>query len=146
MKNNKPFGWNQNRNINYFLTCNFISSMRVPAALLVQYWCVFYLCPKLQIPLVIFPHLLTSFHCWHFEVVHSHLAPRILPQLREYKTTKKQVRIQESNIQAGKKKCLKTTNQSATWNTLIIFLFLSINLESPNKEKTFPCAEKIKAK
>lgn len=48
MESNKPFGWDQKRNINYFLTCNFIFSMRVPAALLVQYWCVFCLCPKLQ--------------------------------------------------------------------------------------------------
>lgn len=109
--------------------------MRVPAALLVQYWCVFCLCPKLQWFLWwFFPHLLTSFHCWHFEVVHSHLAPGILPQLREYKTTKKQVRKQQSNIQAGKKKCLKPMNQLSTWKPLIIFLSLCIHLESPREQ------------
>jgi len=31
------------------------------------------------------------------------LAPGILPLLREYKTTEKQVRKQQSNIQAGKR-------------------------------------------
>lgn len=103
MESNKPFGKFQNRNVNYFLTCNFIFSIRVPAVLLVQY-CVFCLCPKLQrflwwffrtcLPASTAGILRKCTHIWLQEYCHSWGNIRQLKNKLENSRT---------NIQAGKK-------------------------------------------
>lgn len=142
MESNKPFGQVQNRNVNYFLTCNFIFSIRVPAVLLVQYWCVFCLCPKLQrflwwffptcLPASTTGILRKCTHIWLQEYCHSWGNIRQLKNKLENSRT---------NIQEGKK--LKTMNESSTWIPLIIFLSLFIHLEFPHEEKTFLRLEKF---